>query len=130
MEHAVVQAHTSEGQARLATAFGSRDPRVDQGQLDVAQRRGPREQVEGLKDEPDLLVADAGQLDVIEARHLTAVEHVRARGRRVEATDQVHQGRLARSGGPHDRQVLAGLDLEVDSVQRAHVLRAHPVELA
>ena len=39
---------------------------VDQRQLDVVQAGGPRQQVEGLEDEADLLVADPGQLVVLQ----------------------------------------------------------------
>ena len=39
---------------------------VDQRQFDVVQRRGARQQIEGLEDETDFLVANVGELIVIE----------------------------------------------------------------
>ena len=39
---------------------------IDHRQLHVLERRGPRQEVEGLEDEPDLLVADPGELIVVE----------------------------------------------------------------
>src|SRR2546427_10703176 len=76
---------------------------------------------------PDLLVADAGQLVVRKVRDLLAVEPVFAGGGRVEAADQVHQGRLPRARRPHDRHELVLADLDVDAAERPHHLAAHVV---
>ena len=78
--------------------------RVDQRQLDVAQRRGARDQVEALEDEPDLAVADIGELVVVEVADVDAVEQVAAARRDVEAADDVHQRRLAAARRAHDRR--------------------------
>src|SRR6187401_1805345 len=98
-------------------------------QLHVVQRGGPGEQVERLEDEPDLLVADAGELVVVHLAHLLVVQQVGALGRRVEAADQVHQRRLAGAGRTHDRDVLAAADLDVHAAQGVHFLFAHHVRL-
>ena len=74
--HARFQAHICQG------FLGARNPRrgrravVDQRQLHVVQRRGPGQQVEGLKDEADFLVADARQLVVIQLADQLAVQPV------------------------------------------------------
>src|SRR4029079_6203724 len=102
---------------------------VDQRQLHVVQRGRARKQVEGLKDEPDLLIADAGQLVVVLLAHLLAVQQVAALARRVQAADQVHQRGLARARGPHDRDVLAAFDFDVDSAEGVDFLTAHHVGL-
>jgi hypothetical protein len=60
------------------------------------ERRGARQQVEGLEDEPDLLVADARQLVVVHQAHFVAVEEVGSFAGSIEAADQVHQRRFAR----------------------------------
>jgi hypothetical protein len=86
---------------------------VDQRQLDVVQRGGAGQQVEGLEDEADLLVADARQLVVVQFADQLAVEPVAALGGRVEAADQVHQRGLAGAGGAHDGDVLVVLDAQV-----------------
>ena len=49
---------------------------IDQGQLDVVEGGGAGQQVEGLEDEADLLVADAGELVVVELADQLAVEPV------------------------------------------------------
>jgi hypothetical protein len=48
------------------------DAGVDQGQLDVVQRVGAGQQVEGLEDEADLAVADVGQFVVAHRRDILA----------------------------------------------------------
>ena len=68
---------------------------VEQRQLDVVERRGPRQQVEPLEDEPDLPVADDGELVLRHARDVLAVEDVGAARRPIEAAEDVHQRGLA-----------------------------------
>ena len=62
-------------------ALGGGGAVIDEGQLDVVQRGGAGEQVEGLEDEADLLVADAGELVVVERGDVVAVEPVACLGR-------------------------------------------------
>ena len=95
---------------------------VDERQLDVVQRGGAGQQVEGLEDEADLLVADAGELVVVELADQLAVEPVVALGGRVEAADEVHQRGLAGAGGAHDGDVLIVLDAQGDAAQGLHLL--------
>ena len=60
------------------------------------------------------------------------VEQDGSRGRVVEAGNQVHQRRLARSRGPHDGDRLAGLDGQVDAVEHlgpGFVAKAHASQL-
>jgi hypothetical protein len=94
--HTVPQAHLFErASGALAPLLGSHAG-VDERQLDVVERRGPGQQVEGLEDEANFLVSDVGQLVVVHLAHLLAVELVAAFAGRIEATDEVHQRRLAR----------------------------------
>ena len=76
--------------------------------------RQHRQQVEELEDEAELVAAQLGQLAVVEAGDLVAVERDRARGRRVEAGEDVHQGRLARARRAHDRGEAAALETGAD----------------
>ena len=77
----VGQADVAQGLQRHLPPFLGGHAGVDQGQLDVAQRVGARQQVEGLEDEADLLVADLRQLVVVHLAHLDAVQLVLAAGR-------------------------------------------------
>ncbi len=73
-----------------------------------------RQQVEELEDEAELLAAQLGQLAVVEAGDLLAVEQDGAGGRLVEAGEDVHQGRLAGARRPHDRGEAAALEAGAD----------------
>ena len=114
---------------RARAPDGAGDTGVDERQLHVVQRRGSRQQVEGLEDEPDLLVADARQLVVLHLPHLLTVEQVTASAGRVQAPDQVHQGGLPGAGRPHDRHILTTLDLYGDPLQGMDLLATHAVGL-
>ena len=102
---------------------------VDQRQLDVALRGGAGEQVERLEDEPDLAVADRGQLVVGQGQDVHPVEVVGPAGRGVQAAEDVHHRRLARAGVAHDRDHLALVDAQRDAVERPHLDGAGAVDL-
>ena len=94
------------------------------------QRGGAGQQVEGLEDEADLLVANAGEFVVIEFADHLAVEPVETLARRIEAADQVHQRRLAGSRRTHDGDILVALDTQVHATQRVYLLfGAHVIGL-
>ena len=76
----------------------------------VLERAALGQQVVALEHEPDLVPADAREGGVLELVHGAAVEAVATGARPVEAADHVEEGRLARAGRPHDRDVLAGAD--------------------
>ena len=116
------RAFSSRSRARVAVGG------VDQRQLDVLERRGAGEQVEGLEHEADLPVADLGALVAVEPRDVDAVEEVAARRRPVEAADDVHERALAGARRAHDRDELARRDRERDAVERAHLDLAHLVD--
>src|SRR5206468_11543936 len=65
------------------------------------------------------------QLVLGERADLAAVQDVPAGGRAVEASEDVKQGRLPRSRRPHEGQVVAVGDREVDVLQGPHDLVAH-----
>ena len=125
--HAVGQPHFGQRVERRSPPLFRGHAGIDQRQLDVAQGGGPRQQVEGLEDEADLPVADLGELVVVHLADVDAVELVLARGGRVQAADQVHQGGLARAGRAHDGHVLAALDVQRDVPQGVDRLGAHLV---
>ena len=87
------------------------EPSVNKRQLHVVERRSARQQIEGLKNEPDLLVADARELVVIHVADAFAVQQISASRRSIEAPDEVHECRFAGARGSHDGDVLAALDL-------------------
>ena len=62
---AVGEVDHGQGLPGALQALDLGDPGVDEGQLDVVEGGGARQQVEGLEDEADLAVADRGQLVVV-----------------------------------------------------------------
>ena len=105
---AVAQAHALE---RLPGRGGGIEPAaravVEQGQLDVLLGAGAGQQIESLEDEADVSVADVGQPVAAEAVDALAVQFVGARGRPVQAAEDVHERRLSRSRSAHDGDHLA-----------------------
>jgi len=65
---------------------------VQEWQFDVLRGARTRQQVELLKDEPDLLASDLGEFVALEVSNADAVQAVAPRCRRVEAPEYVHQG--------------------------------------
>ena len=96
-------------------------PAVQQGELDVLERRGSRQQVESLEDEPDLLVAHARELALRQLGHVAAVEPIGSGRRPIETPEQVHEGGLPRPGGPGEGDELSRLHVERDAAQRSNV---------
>ncbi len=132
VQHAVLEPHACQRVSGQLPALAPAHPGVDQGQLDVVQRRGPREQVERLEHEADLLVADPRELVVAQFRDPVAVEPVFAAGRAVQAADHVHEGGLPRARRAHDGDELVLPDDEIHAAERVHHLAPHvvvPLEL-
>jgi hypothetical protein len=77
-----------------------------------------RQQVEELEDEAELVAAQLGQLPVVEAGDVGTVELDGAGGGPVEAGEDVHQRRLAGTGGSHDRREATALEAGADAGQR------------
>jgi hypothetical protein len=76
--HARFEADVGERLLGALDALGGGRAVVDERQLDVVQRGGAGQQVEGLEDEADFLVADAGELVVVQLADQLAVEPVAA----------------------------------------------------
>src|ERR1022692_236375 len=102
---------------------------IHQRQFDILRRAGPRQQVELLEYEPDLLVPDLRQFVAIELCDADSVQLVTPRRRLVEAPENVHQGGFAGSGWPHDGDEIPALDLEGDAFQHVYGHLSQPVIL-
>ena len=92
-------------------------------------RAGARQQIEALEHEADAPAADARQRRLIQLRDVDALEQVVAAGRAIEAAEDVHQRRLARTGGAHDGDELAAVNGEAHAAQRVHLGVAQPIDL-
>ncbi|GDY18699.1 hypothetical protein LBMAG56_00440 [Verrucomicrobiota bacterium] len=94
------------------------------GDEDVFQHGALRQEMVGLKDEADLLVADARELEVVEAGEVFAVEEELARGGAVECADDVEERAFAAAGRTDDGDALAAGEVERDSEKHADALGA------
>ena len=88
---------------------------------DVLKTRQGRQEIEELKNEPDLVAPDPRELVVREAGQRLAVDAHLARGRTVEAAHKIEQRRLARARGADDRHHLAARDGQRDVLERGHL---------
>ena len=109
-------------QQRMGTrpALLARLAGIDRGDLHIAGSRQLRQQMIALKDEAEMLAAQSCQIVGGNGRGLTAVDQVAARARPVEAAEDVHQRGFAGARCAHDGDHLAGLDGQIEVVERNH----------
>ena len=88
---------------------------VGKRELDVLVNRKVADEIEGLENETDLAVADAGTLGEGEALDRATVEHVGAFGGRVEQTEDGKERGFTTTGRAGDGDVFALLDIHVDT---------------
>ena len=108
----LVRAHARQEQQLLHEA---RAPVGVAAEQQVLQHGGVLEQLDVLERPRD---APPGDLVRRHPRDVLAAEEQAARGRVVDARDQVEDGGLARAVGPDDGEDLPGLHLEAHAVER------------
>ena len=96
-------------------SLGSGHALVEEWDLDVLDDGEFADQVERLEHESDATSPGAAQGGVIEGCHVEPLEAIAPGSRAIEAAQNVHQGALAAATGSHDREVLAGGNLEIDA---------------
>ena len=92
----------------------------EEGELDVFPRREHRNEVEGLKDEPDGVQAKVGELPVGHGGDVPAVDIDRALGGVIDAADDVEERGFAAPRRPDNGDEIALFDGEVDSAHRVN----------
>src|SRR5450830_953194 len=105
-------------------AFSRRHARVQGGYFHVFARRFGSDQVITLEHEAKCLAPQPGQFIGVQASHVLACKVVTAIAGPVQATQQMHQGRLARAGSAHDGDEFTGRDRQADAAQHSHGWRA------
>src|SRR5207249_2944529 len=126
---AILEPDRGQPLARARAPRSSRQPRVDQRELDVFEGARPGQEVVCLEDEPDLAVADPCELGPREAGDILAVQDVPAGRGRVETAEKVHEGGLPRARGAHHRHELAALDLDRQAAERMNRVWAESIVL-
>ena len=102
---------------------------VQQRQLDIFESGRAGQQIEVLKDEPDLVIANVRQLIAIERGNIGFIKHVSAGCRPIETTENIHECRFAGTARAHQRDKFAALDFERDAAHRVHFHLAGAVRL-
>src|SRR5262245_3945207 len=107
---------------RQLMALRSFDPAgIKERELDVLERGRSRQEIEPLEDEADLLVPYLGELALRELGHVATVETIGPGGRSVQASKEMHEGRLPRARRSGQRDEFARLHVERHAAQRANV---------
>src|SRR3712207_4803652 len=60
-------------------------------------------------------------------RDFFAIQHITAAGRRIKASEDIHQRRFAAAAWSHDRYKLAALDFKGNTAQSVYFMLAHLV---
>jgi hypothetical protein len=127
VRHAIAQADPLQSLCRLNVALLALHTRIDQRHFDVGQRRHARQQVERLEDEADLVITDTREFLVGHLRYALPVQLVFAGCRPVQAAQDVHERRLARTRLSHDREVLVLEYVQVNRAQGVDEAAAHDI---
>ena len=125
---AVVEAvgETDVGEERLGASTGGAAAAGvgigEGGDEDVFQHGALGQEMVRLKDEADLLVADARELEVVEAPEVFAVEEELAGGGAVEGADDVEERAFAAAGRADDGNAFAAREVERDALEHIDAL--------
>src|SRR5271170_2275285 len=92
---AVKPDHLDEALGALGAIVGPAG--IEQRQLDIFDSASAGKQVEILEDKADAVATNRGEFLFGERGNVDAFKQVAATGRPVEASDQIHEGGLARA---------------------------------
>src|SRR6266700_7741336 len=112
MPGAVGEIHPFQCLLYAPAALGGRYAPVDQSDLDVLRHIQVIDQVEILEHKSNARPAVQGELLLRTACDVLTHEPIGSGSRRVDETQDVEECRLATARRPHDRQKLAGPDLQ------------------
>ena len=111
----------AQGFLRPAAALGMRHARDRQRQLHIRQNRLVGDQVIGLKDKSDGVVAVGVPVGVRELSGGASVDNQISRAEAVQTPDDVQQCRLTAARVAQDRDKLTLSEFKIDSLERMHL---------
>ncbi len=106
-----------EGVLDFFLALGGGHAAIGERKFDVFVDGEIADEVEGLENEPDFAIANAGAVAELEAGDGLTVEGVVPFRRRIEKAENGKEGRFAAAGGTGNGKIFAFLDFEIDGVQ-------------
>jgi hypothetical protein len=108
----------------VLTPLGGRELGQQQRQFHVLKRREHGNEVVHLEDESDVAGAPGRELGSRHVRDLIAGNGDAARGRQIDAAQQVEQRSLAGAAWAHESDKVAGVHVEVEPLQDMDLLAA------
>ncbi len=117
---ALAKAQPAQQLSRFLAPFFQIKTGIDCRYLDILRRRQAGEQIVALEDEAEGLAPQGGKLIGVQRADILATHLIGSASRPVEAAENVHQGRLARPGLADNRDELAGMHLNRDTIERVH----------
>ncbi len=89
------------------------------------QSGGAGQQIERLKHKSDFLVPDGGKFIIVELAHQPSGQPIFSRSWCIQAPNQVHESRFARSRRPHNGDIFALANRDINSTQGVQFFAAH-----
>src|SRR4051812_9421834 len=121
MMHARAEADEFEREFDLFAAFAAGKFCEQQRQFNVLECGEDGNEIEGLKNEPDVLISPISELGFVEARDVDALDEAFAFGWAINARDDMEQGAFAGAGRAHQGEKFAGVDVERDVVEGSDI---------
>src|SRR5579862_4225064 len=96
---------------------------------DVVAGSERRQKIEFLEDEADFVAAKVGAGGVAEGGKVVPIEHDTASGGAGEGAHDVEHGRFAASRGAHDREKIAGHNVDADTTKSGNFELTRAIDL-
>src|SRR5579875_154500 len=129
VQHTLFEVYRAQGTASSLQSLVRGHPSVNQGKLYIMEGGRASQEIERLKYEADLFVTNPRQLVIVHVADQLAIEIVEAFGGGIEAPDEIHESRFTGTGGPHDGDIFAALNFDVNSRDGVDFLIAHDIGL-
>ena len=127
MRQAIAEPQAPEQRLSAGLAQIRRDFGVNCGRLDIGESGELTEQIVTLKDESEMLAPQLRERVGVEPRRVASRHAVGSGAQTIETAQNIEQRRLAGAGSAHQRDHFAGVDDEINAVERHHALIARAI---
>src|SRR6266851_6997229 len=127
--HAVGEIDDGESGFHVLAALRLGKLGQEQRKLDVLKRREHGDEVVHLENKTDVAGAPLRQLAARHVRNFVTVDGDAARGGHVETTQEIEQRGLAGAAGPHKRDEVTLVDVEIQALENLDFFAAAAVSL-
>ena len=116
---AIQQSHQIEHPIHRLAADFRRQSRQHHGQLDILEGGKPADEMKRLENKADIVPAQGGPRLLGQGLGGLVVQPVATRIGAIQKPQHIEQCRLAGAGRPHDRDVLSGVDVQIQAARAA-----------